>query len=466
MNPSTHQAAVEDTIVALSSAAGLGARAIVRLSGPATVPIICRCFRADSSRFPSRGFHEGRLVLPGLSVPLPAGILLALAPRSFTGQDAAEIHLLGSAPLVNHLVEQLLAHGARAALAGEFALRAFLAGKLDLTQAEAILGVLHAGDADELEQALAQLAGGVVSPLRQLREDLLCLLADLEAGLDFADEDIQFVQRAEVERRLSTAVAQVTEVVTRLGARTVYARPFRVVLAGPPNAGKSSLFNALLGHDTALTSDIPGTTRDYLRAVRRREGVEIELIDTAGTQDPDDAISLQAQELGIRQIEEADLILFCTPADAPLNEEVAAQQLPNSQGGTPGVTDGRWDRALMSRLGQTQVHTKCDLDPGSPSVLSTSAKTGRGLPELWSFLEARAREVRQHQGAPHVARSLHHLQAVAGHLTGARSLISDGQMELIALELRGALDELGELTGAVFTNDLLNRVFSRFCIGK
>ena len=215
-----------------------------------------------------RFLAPGSITLSGVHSPLPATLYFFPGPRSYTGQDLAELHTLGSPPLVERLVADLLTAGARPAQPGEFTLRAFLAGKKDLPQAEAVNAVIEAGTDAELATALAQLAGGVTRPLQSLREDLLNLLADLEAALDFADEDIEFVGKPETLARLDAAIEHLTALAHQLDDRSISGRPVRVALVGLPNAGKSSLFNALAGGD-ALVSPIPGTTRDYLNRAAR-----------------------------------------------------------------------------------------------------------------------------------------------------------------------------------------------------
>src|SRR4051794_5441923 len=273
---------LEDTIVALSSAPGPGARAVVRLSGPGVPEVVDRVFVTDAPLPLERCRREGTVRLPGLASELPADLYLWPAPRSLTGQHVAELHLLSCPPLVDVLIAELLRAGARAARPGEFTLRGFLAGKLDLTRAEAVLGVVEAGSRAELKQALAQLAGGVARPLHELRDDLLNLLADVEAGLDFSEEDLQFVGQADLLRRLAEGLALVTLVGKQVDQRALTERPFRVVLAGRPNVGKSSLFNALGGGARALVSPEEGTTRDYLVQHLEIDGVMVELVDTAG----------------------------------------------------------------------------------------------------------------------------------------------------------------------------------------
>jgi tRNA modification GTPase len=440
---------LEDTIVALSSAAGPGGRAIVRLSGAAAFNLAGQVFLASEPiGAGKRRLYVGQVRLEGWA-PLSADLYAFPGPRTFTGQDVAELHTLSSPPLVERLVAELLNRGARAAQPGEFTLRAFLAGKLDLTRAEAVLGVIEAADRDELRQALAQLAGGVSRPLERLRHDLLDLLADVEAGLDFAEEDLRFVGREEVLRRLARGLAEVTLVDKQLQQRALSGRPFRVVLAGPPNAGKSSLFNALSGAG-ALVSPQPGTTRDYLVTRLELGELAVELIDTAGLRETDPGtIESEAQSLGLGQIEQADLVLWCVDSSA------AATAGPV----TPPLASG--GRSMVA------IATQCDRSAAPPGLLATSAVTGQGLEQLRQLLEEKARSRRPPTLAPSLSRCRHHLDACRGHLRRAHALVLDEEpAELLALELRGALDQLGEMVGAVYSDDLLDRIFSRFCIGK
>ncbi len=349
-------------------------------------------------------------------------------------------------PLVELLVAALLQAGARAARPGEFTLRAFLSGKLDLTRAEAVLAVVEAGDRAELRHALTQLAGGLARPAQALREDLLNLLADVEAGLDFADEDIRFVDDSALLLRLGSALAQVTLLGRQVERRAVSDRTFRVALAGRPNAGKSSLFNALGG--SALVSPEPGTTRDYLVQRLRLGGTDIDLIDTPGRLADVTGLEARAQTLGREQAGAADLVLVCVVAGTePDADETALlnQTLP---------------LALL-------VATQCDRAAAPPGWLETSAVTQSGLDELRKALAEHAARRREPALAPSLSRCRQHTAACLQHLRRAHTLVIDQDPpELLALELRGALQQLGELAGMVYTDDLLDRVFSRFCIGK
>jgi tRNA modification GTPase len=442
----------QDTIVGLSSAPGPGRRAIIRLSGASSFRLAATVFvpsDAEMTRASRRRLISGRLRIPAVTVPVPADLYFWPAPRTYTGQDLAEIHTVSCPPLTDAIVSRLLDAGGRAAQPGEFTLRAFLGGKLDLTRAEAVLGVIEAGSRDELKEALGQLAGGMARPLQQLRDNLLDLLADVEAGLDFVEEDIHFVSREDLLARLADGLAQVTLLQKQLIQRAVGHRPFRVVLAGQPNAGKSSLFNALAGAAAALVSSAPGTTRDYL--VRRLEidQVPLELVDTAGWHEANGAIAEQAQSLGRSQVEHADLLLLCLEAGKPITHE---------------------ETTLLARKGSPDVvgvATKCDLVRPSPDFLTTSALTGDGLDRLRKLLLEKAQFHFRPALAPSLSRCRHHVEALLEHLRRSHaSVLYADPPEILALELRGALQQLGEMVGAVYTDDLLDRVFSRFCIGK
>jgi len=440
---------LQDTIVALASAPGPGARAIIRLSGDAALRVAREVFTPSTPIIAGRRrAYEGQVLLPHVIAQLPADLHVWPAPKTYTRQEMVELHTVSSPPLVELLVTTCLAAGARAAQPGEFTMRAFLAGKLDLTRVEAVLGVIEAGSRAELRQALGQLAGGVTRPLAELRDDLLNLLADIEAGLDFSEEDISPMEQRDLLVRLAKGMALVTLMQKQLDQRSLGDRPFRVVLAGRPNVGKSSLFNVLVGTSAALVSPEPGTTRDYLSVRLEFNGTRVELVDTAGWRDAGDDIEAQAQALGRQQSGAADLVLLCIAANDPLAEAEHAALA----GTEPPV------------LG---VATKCDLATPMANLLPTSAVTGLGLVALRSVLTERARAYARPVLAPSLSRCRHHVEVCLGHLRQGHAIaLHEEPPELLAVELRGALDQLGEMVGAVYTDDLLDRIFSRFCIGK
>jgi len=452
---------LDDTIAAIASAAGGGGRGIVRLSGPRAAECVSRCFSSADGRLPADAQRpsafDGEIALASLGRGVPCRLLVWPTARSYTRQAAAEFHTLGSPPLLEALLRSLCAAGARLAEPGEFTLRAFLAGRIDLTQAEAVLGVIDAADGRALEAALSQLAGGLASPLRQLREQLLDLLARLEAGLDFADEDIEFISAAELHELVTSAAAEVAALAARLRERSEGTAAFTAVLVGRPNAGKSSLFNALAGEARAIVSPLPGATRDYLTAELDLAGVAVRLIDTAGADPAAVGLAGEAQRSRDEAIRVAQLELLCLDSSRPWQA---------------------WEREQFrnaSRCPRLVLRTKCDVDLGVDAISreveehSTSAATGAGLDELRAALRAAAVS---HAGETDVAaltsaRCGESLRLAADCLARAADLC-DGQagQELIAAELRVALHELGKVAGAVYTDDLLDRIFSRFCIGK
>jgi tRNA modification GTPase len=442
---------LNDTIAALSTAQGAGGRAIVRISGPQAAAVVSTLGSFSPFLLPvRRSLLEAQLILPGLTSSLPSDVYVLPAPGTYTGEELVEIHILSSPPLVELLVAELLQAGARAAQPGEFTLRAFLSGRLDLTRAEAVLGVIEAGDRFQLKQALGQLAGGVGRPMQELRDDLLNLLADIEAGLDFTEEDIHFVQQEDLLKRIGKALAHLLLLNRQLEKRAVSGRPFRVVLAGRPNAGKSSLFNALAGA-SALVSPQPGTTRDYLVQQLDLDGLNVELTDTAGLCWSENDIEEASQALGRGQVEQGDLVLLCLEGGrAQTGQETAL--------------------LTQSAIPVLAVTTKSDLEVGGrerASILATSAVTGEGIVELRALLRERAGNDAQPPLAPSLSRCRNHVQGSLEHLRRAHAIVLyEDPPELLALELRETLQQLGEMVGAVYTDDLLDRIFSRFCIGK
>ena len=450
----------DDTIAAIASAPG-AARGIVRISGPGVLSILQASFRAETQEDLAEVSHAtvvaGTIELHGSRrCALPADVYLWPDQRSYTRQSAAEIHTIGSPPLVSAVLATVCQAGARPAEPGEFTLRAFLAGRLDLTQAEAVLGVVDARGERELARALAQLAGGLARPLESLREKLLELLADLEAGLDFVEEDIEFVSRRQIGEQLDDAAALLARARAQLTGRRRGDELPRVVLFGWPNVGKSSLFNALLRPGSALVSDEPGTTRDYLNATLELGPTRCQLIDTAG-QEPKGAegeIGHAAGQLAAEQAGTCDLALLCLDATRPCNA---------------------WERdqlAATAEHGRLVVWTKCDRpwDAEMPhDAIATSAVTGAGLDELRRQLVGALAEIEPSESSPSLTaqRCAESMRAAEQSLQHAVELnASAAGEELVAAELRRALSELGKVVGAVYTDDILDRIFSRFCIGK
>lgn len=452
--------AVDDTIVALASAPGGSYEGILRLSGPAAVHVLSRLWVGEKLASKHSVVVAGGLSFASSSsdVLIPATLYWWPTARSYTRQPLAELYLPGSPPLLDLAIRSLCESGARLARPGEFTLRAFLAGRLDLAQAEAVLGVIEARDSTELQTALTQLAGGLSGQLAELRNQLLDLLAHLEAGLDFVDEDIEFISREELRTQVASAARAVSQIAAQLQTRNESsASAPRVVLVGEPNAGKSSLLNALAGSSAAIVSPVAGTTRDYLVRLLTIGEQRIQMIDTAGVEQAaaDSPVAAAAQTLGHGQHERADLQLLCIDSSQPLST---------------------WSREQLTRdhaIARIIVWTKCDeatnfASAASPALF-TSAKTGQGLDGLRAAIVAALQQpASETLVVPSTAiRASASLHAAAAALTTATELAANNASEeWIAAELRLALDELGQILGTVYTDDILDRVFSRFCIGK
>ena len=403
----------------------------------------------------------GAFRLSGMS-PLPCDVYYWPNGRSYTGQPVVEIHTLGSTPLLDAVLNAVGEAGVRLAGPGEFTLRAFLAGRIDLTQAEAVLGVIDAVDPQQLDVALAQLAGGLAGPLHELRDRLLDLLAHLEAGFDFADEDLPFVTSDELRRQLEAAQAVVDRLARQMASRSETTEQIHVVLLGQPNTGKSSLFNALARKAGALVSKHPGTTRDYLTATLDLDGVKLQLIDTAGVRpkppDKDSAhaeLEQAAQSKTLDQSRRADVEVLCLDATRAPNDWEQAQ-LAHAPRGQRVIVTTKVDMASSEHLAEIG--------------LATSSVTDEGIDALREAL--RDAVLTAGAGGSHVVagtaiRCRESLRLAAECLDRAGRIVeSEAGEELVAAEIRVGLEEIGKVAGAVYTEDLLDRIFSRFCIGK
>ena len=459
---------LDDTISAISSPPGGAARGILRLSGPHVLACLDHVFRPSDRhqklpRPAATAAVDGTLQVSGIDSPIPCDLYLWPDGRSYTGQPAAEIHTLGCQPLLESIAGELAAAGARPAQPGEFTLRAFLAGRLDLTQAEAVLGVIDAADPRQLDVALAQLAGGLTTPLNVLCDSLVELLAHLEAGFDFADEDLPFINREQLDDQLADAAEVVDRLARQMTSRTESTSLSRVVLVGRPNTGKSSLFNALATRAQALVSNRPGTTRDYVTAELDLDGVKCLLVDTAGVdrapESATDGPAVAAQSAAVEQARQADVEILCLDSTRPPDD---------------------WEEAQLGQdsAGRVLALTKIDVGTQSEpcgSVISTSSLRGHGIDSLRTHLRrailagaAAAGDV-VHGTAVRCRRSL---ELASESLGRAKKIVQDASdedlegEELVAAEIRLALDEIGQVVGTVYTDDVLDRVFSRFCVGK
>ncbi|AUZ56371.1 tRNA uridine-5-carboxymethylaminomethyl(34) synthesis GTPase MnmE [Stenotrophomonas acidaminiphila] len=448
-----NDSAGRDTIIAIASGAAAGGVGILRLSGPASAAIAralgCPALQPRHAHYARFRDADGEVIDDGIALYFPG-------PRSFTGEDVVELQGHGSPVVLRQLLERCVALGARQARAGEFSERAFLNGKLDLAQAEAIADLIAAGDVRAARAARRSLDGVFSRRVEDVAEQLVRLRIHVEAAIDFADEPLDTLGGAQVR----AGVAQARAALARLRADAERGRKLRdglhAVLIGPPNAGKSSLLNALAGSERAIVTDIAGTTRDTLRETIRIDGLELELVDTAGLREGGDAIEREGMRRARAEMQRADLAIVVLDARDP-------------EAGRQAVGD-----AAAQAARQLWVLNKCDLLPQWPQpaggdVIAISAASGQGLDQLHARLRELASEGAGEGQQGEFSARLRHVQAIvlaAAHLDDAEAQLRHDHLELAAEELRLAHQALGEITGRMTADDLLGRIFSSFCIGK
>ncbi|MEZ6086513.1 MAG: tRNA modification GTPase [Pirellulaceae bacterium] len=477
--------ATEDTIVAIASPPGGAIRGIVRISGERTLAILREL--CEPSDWPGKVAwrHATTIDLGSPLGKVNASILLWPDDRSYVGMPSAEIHLPGAMPILESAVQRLIDAGARLAQPGEFTMRAFLAGRLDLTQAEAVLGVIDADDKQGLDAALRQLSGGLSQPLTALRTELLNLLAHLEAGLDFVEEDIEFISATDLLAGLRRIEHQIAEIAEQMDYRGAATGPPKVVLRGEPNAGKSSLINRLVDREISIVSHQAGTTRDCVEQAVEIDGIVLQLIDTAGVEPipcvvrkdalalaeanhltsdhatlNDDAISHHAQQLANRAAEEAELLLICVDVSTGALEPWQIE----------------FQNAVPSKLRTVRfVATKADLCERLPPWVQddwivTSSVRGTGIDDLKAEIVRALQSFDRVESSTVSATAIRCRETLVAAVASLRQAVaiveSNLGEELVAAELRHALDAIGQVTGAVYTDDILDRIFSEFCIGK
>ena len=466
----------QETIAAISTPPGRGGIGIVRLSGPHALAIAQGLIRMKAPLEPMRA----RLVeIPDPEAPESgraideAVVTYFAAPHTYTGEDLVEIAAHGSPVILELLVRQALRAGARLARPGEFTERAFLSGRIDLTQAEAVRDLIEAQTLYQARIAAEQMGGALSRRIQPTKEKLVELIALLEAGIDFAEDDVDVTPNEEIVTRIDTISAEL-EVLARSfeHGRLVHAG-LRLAIVGRPNVGKSSLFNRLLEKERAIVTASPGTTRDLVTERLSLGGIPVELVDTAGLREATD----EAEAIGVRKtremLAEADVVLVVLDASVPERED--EQSLIASLAGRRAlVARNKCDlpphRAKNERVGDPSAELAADVSPELPLVaVATSAQTGEGVAELREALGS----VVKHPGGKSesgMLTALRHFAAVTGaieSLGAARDAVpAKVPHEMLLLDLYGALRHLDGLTGETTADDILNRIFSSFCIGK
>ncbi|KAF1686838.1 tRNA uridine-5-carboxymethylaminomethyl(34) synthesis GTPase MnmE [Pseudoxanthomonas broegbernensis] len=443
-----------ETIAAIATAPGAGGVGLVRLSGPRALEIAATISgrRAVPRRAQRAGFRaaDGEAIDDGIVLAFPG-------PHSFTGEDVAELQAHGSPVLLRRLVERCCELGARPARPGEFSERAFLNGKLDLVQAEAIADLIAAADLRAARAARRSLEGAFSQRVEAIAGTLLRLRIHVEAAIDFVDEPIDTLGLPQVAAELDGLRGQARTLLERAERGRRLRDGLHAVLLGPPNAGKSSLLNALAGDARAIVAEVAGTTRDVLRETVRIDGLELVLADTAGLREGGDAIEREGMRRAHAELARADLALLVVDARDPSADRAALEAA------AADVPMRLW------------IHNKADLlDAGAapldaPHAVRVSALTGAGLERLHALLRERAAG-----GAPDAAegefsaraRQVDGLRQTLGHADAAAAELGLGRLELAAEELRLAHDTLGAITGRIGADEMLGHIFASFCIGK
>lgn len=457
-----------DTIAAIATAAGAGGVGIIRISGPDAEAVLRRVAPGLPAQMESHRLTLARVVLAGEVVD-QALVVLMRAPRSYTGEDVAELHAHGGAVHLGRLLEGVLAAGARAAGPGEFTRRAFAAGRMDLTRAEAVADLVAAEGERAVRVAAAQLAGGLEKRVRGLRAELVALLAEVEATIDFPGEGLELIERGELARRAGLVAAGARALAETFRVGRVLRDGLEVALVGAPNAGKSSLLNALVGRERAVVSAEPGTTRDFVEARVSWAGAAVTLIDTPGEREVG-GVEGRALELARVRAEEADVRVVVVDAvgvGENRRQETGDRQQAAGNGGDGGeraevVVLNKWDL-----VGEAERAVAREWGAGAVEV---SALTGAGLGELVAAV-LKVGGVSEGGGEEGVvvtsARQAELLAGCAVAATAASEGAGRGaHEELVAADLRAALVALSAVLGEGVGEDVIDAVFARFCIGK
>ncbi len=457
-----------DIIAAIATGHSPTAIGIIRVSGEGCFALCDQVFRAANGRpFPEQPSHkmvfgemldaESRVIDRGLAVRFPG-------PHSYTGEDSAEFHCHGSPVVLRELLDALFAAGARQAKAGEFTQRAFLNGRLDLTQAEAVIDLIDAETATAARNAAAQLDGGLRRVLEPIQDSLLDITSRFYAVVDYPDEDIEDVKPEQVAEALSSAEKQLSSLLATCQRGKVLKSGVRTAIVGRPNAGKSSLLNALAGYERAIVTDIPGTTRDTVEESVLCGGVLLRLIDTAGIRDTEDVVEQKGVERSRKALESADLVLAVVDGSVPLtDEDLEVLRL--------AAENPRWI-AVFSKcdLWDTKAHSVGIIGSPAPAASVTlSSVTGEGLGDLENAVAALFPA-----GDPKEAGSLLTDQRQEEAVRRARDAVRRAKDALengltpdaVLTDAEEALDSLGELTGRTAKEEIVSRIFSRFCVGK
>lgn len=447
----------EDTIVALATPPGIGAISVVRVSGPETFKKVDLIFSGKKkiSECETHTIHYGKIIDKNNEIIDDVLISIFRAPHSYTGEDSVEISTHGSQLITEKIISLLVEQGIRLAEPGEFTKRAFLNGKLDLAQAEAVADLINARTEASLKGARNQLDGILSQKVDLLREKLINTSSLIELELDFAEEDIELLPVEQILKNISEIEEEIEKLLKTFSFGKVIRDGVNVALVGKPNVGKSSLLNYLLKEARAIVSDIPGTTRDIIREELFIDGILFKLYDTAGIRTTENIIEKEGVLRSRKVIEEADIVLFLNDVEKGFDEDLYNEILE-----------------LSSEERVLKVVNKIDIKANNDSRFDVgiSAKTGEGIDKLFNKLKDKAIGSNIYTEKTAIVSNIRHYNALKKakeHLINAKNSIKEKLTgEFIAVDLRNAENSLSEIIGKITTDDILNNIFSKFCIGK
>ena len=450
----------QDTIVALSTAQGISAIAVIRLSGNDAFSIVDKCFRGhDLAGKPSHTIHFGSIWNRDRMID---EVLVSIfrKPHSFTKEDSIEISCHGSPVIIKEVLKVLLEHGARLADPGEFTKRAFLNGRFDLAQAEAVADLINAETDNARQAALNQMRGGFSNQINNLREELIHFASLIELELDFGEEDVEFAKREDLRDLIVKIQGYLQSLLDSFDQGNVIKNGVPTVIAGKPNAGKSTLLNTLLNEERAIVSEIPGTTRDVIEDEIVLGGINFRFIDTAGLRETQDIIEAMGVERTRDRMKKASLIIYLFDLTKTSLQEIDQEELHLQSLGVPYIKVGN----KLDKAGEDFITHLSNRD-----FIFISASNKTNIQDLKERILShfQVRTVKTGDVMVTNLRHFHHLQQTYDALQRVLEGMGQGVTgDFLAMDIRQALHFLGEITGAITTEDLLGNIFSKFCIGK
>ncbi|MCX6153759.1 MAG: tRNA uridine-5-carboxymethylaminomethyl(34) synthesis GTPase MnmE [Candidatus Kapabacteria bacterium] len=448
---------INDTITALATVPGISGIAVIRMSGDDAVKIVSNCFRGSAPLMEAERntIHFGKIYSKNY---LMDSVLVSVFrnPHSYTGEDTIEISCHGGNTTYSLIIDELISQGARQAEPGEFTKRAFINGKLDLLQAEAVSDMIHSVSVSGSIISARQLHSGISTKIKKFRQILLDACSLVELDSDFSDEDIEIINRKDLKEKAEEVLNFCTSLIESFNSAKIFRSGFYVAIAGFPNSGKSTLFNSLLGRNRAIVSQTPGTTRDYLEESILVSGVAVKLFDTAGLRETEDAIEIEGINFSHSVLSQANIIFVLN--DISISEE---------------HSDSLYKKIQEDYLAQKVylIQNKVDRLPSLPEINKNayiSAKYGEGLPDLFNIIRT---EIEKNKANINdILINERHLILLKGAAEAIRRAISEldylSPNEIIAIELHDAARYFGEMTGQAWNEEVLNNIFSKFCIGK